>query len=84
MISTVQGDMMHLDCFKNNYFDLVFCPVPVTYIPDVLPVFKECYIVLKTYGNLLFGTVNPLIYLFDYKNMMKVYLKFQINLLLTL
>lgn len=67
MISTVQGDMMHLDCFKNNYFDLVFRPVSVTYIPDVLPVFKECYIVLKTGGNLLFGTVNPLIYLFDYK-----------------
>ncbi len=67
MISTVQGDMMHLECFKNNYFDLVFCPVSVTYIPDVLPVFKECYRVLKTGGNLLFGTVNPLIYLFDYK-----------------
>ena len=68
MISTVQGDMTHLHCFKNNYFDLVFCPVSVTYIPDVLPVFKECYRVLKTGGTFLFGSTNPLIYLFDNKN----------------
>lgn len=67
MISTVQGDMRHLECFKNNYFDLVFCPVSVTYIPDVLPVFRECYRVLKTGGSFLFGAVNPLIYLFNYK-----------------
>lgn len=67
MISTIQGDMRYLDCFKNNYFDLVFCPVSVTYIPDVIPVFKECYRVLKTGGHFLFGTTNPLIYLFNNK-----------------
>lgn len=65
IISTVQGDMRQLNFFKNNYFDLVFCPVSVTYIPDVLPVFSECYRVLKPGGNFLFGSVNPLIYLFD-------------------
>lgn len=67
MISTVHGDMSHLEYFKNNYFDLVFCPVSVTYIPDVIPVFRECYRVLKPGGSFLFGSVNPLIYLFDYK-----------------
>lgn len=67
MISTVQGDMCNLFCFKNNYFDLVFCPVSVTYIPDVIPVFKECYRVLKYGGSFLFGSVNPLVYLFNYK-----------------
>ena len=67
MISMVQGDMTHLECFKDNYFDLVFCPVSVTYIPDVISVFKESYRVLKTGGRFLFGSVNPLIYLFDNK-----------------
>lgn len=67
MISTVQGNMAHLNCFKNNYFDLVFCPISATYVPDVLLVFKECYRVLKPGGNFLFGSVNPLIYLFDDK-----------------
>ena len=47
------------------YFDLIFCPVSVTYIPDVLPVFKESFRVLKNGGKFLFGSVNPLIYLFD-------------------
>ena len=65
IISTIQGEMTHLECFKNNYFDLIFCPVSVTYIPDVLPVFKESFRVLKNGGKFLFGSVNPLIYLFD-------------------
>ncbi len=46
-LKTVQGDMCDLSQFNNNSFDMVYCPVSVTYIPDVLPVFKESYRVLK-------------------------------------
>ncbi|MHB9923677.1 SAM-dependent methyltransferase [Clostridium botulinum] len=62
-LKTVQGDMCDLSQFNNNSFDMVYCPVSVTYIPDVLPVFKESYRVLKKGGLFLFGTVNPFIYL---------------------
>ncbi|WP_243151754.1 class I SAM-dependent methyltransferase [Clostridium sporogenes] len=46
-LKTVHGDMCDLSQFNNNSFDMVYCPVSVTYIPDVLPVFKESYRVLK-------------------------------------
>ncbi|MGJ0907300.1 class I SAM-dependent methyltransferase [Clostridium botulinum] len=64
-LKTVQGDMCDLSQFNNNSFDMVYCPVSVTYIPDVLPVFKESYRVLKKGGLFLFGAVNPFIYLFN-------------------
>ncbi len=66
-LSTIQGDMRDLSVFEDESFDLVYCPVSVTYIPDVIPVFEEVYRVLKNKGSFLFGCVNPLIYLFDYQ-----------------
>lgn len=60
IISTVEGDIVHLKYFKNNHFDLVFFPVSLVYIKDMIPVFKECHRVLKTGGRFLFGCVNPL------------------------
>lgn len=64
-LKTEQGDMCDLSQFKENTFDIIFCPVSVTYIPDVSPVFKESYRVLKHNGLFMFGTVNPYIYLFN-------------------
>lgn len=62
---TVHGDMCDLSQFNNDSFDMIYCPVSVTYIPDVLPVFRESYRVLKKDGLFLFGTTNPFIYLFN-------------------
>ncbi|GAA0734066.1 class I SAM-dependent methyltransferase [Clostridium oceanicum] len=66
-LETIKGNMCDLSRFKENTFDIVFCPVAVTYISDVNPVFKESYRVLKKNGKFMFGTVNPYIYLFDGK-----------------
>lgn len=63
-IKLVKGDMRDLSAFLDGAFDLVFCPVSVTYIPDVLPVFKEVWRVLRPGGQFLFGAPNPFIYIF--------------------
>lgn len=64
-LKTVQGDMCDLSRFGDETFDLVFNPVSNTYIPDSIPVWRECYRVLKKGGTLLAGCVNPYIYIFN-------------------
>ena len=51
--------------FEDERFDLIFHPVSNCYIEDVLPVWKECYRVLKKGGILLAGFDNGLNYVFD-------------------
>lgn len=59
MISTVEGDMTNLEIFKDNFFDMIFCPLSDAYIPDILPIFKECHRILKSGGKFLFSSINP-------------------------
>lgn len=66
----IQGlKIRDLSCFSNEEFDLVFHPVSNTYVPDVLPVWKEAYRVLKNNGVMLAGFVNPFVYIFDSQKM---------------
>jgi len=64
-IRTVLGDMRDLSVFEDESFDLIFHPVSNVFIPDVLPVWREAYRVLRKGGVLLAGFNNPLIYIFD-------------------
>ncbi len=64
-IKTVKSDMANLSMFEDNYFDVIFCPVSLTYVEDTLPVFRECYRVLRVGGSFLLGFTNPHIYIFD-------------------
>jgi SAM-dependent methyltransferase len=63
-IRTVQGFMDDLSAFADRSFDLVFHPVSNCYAPDVLPVWRECFRVLRPGGALLSGFNNPVIYIF--------------------
>ena len=64
-LRTVQGDMRDLSLFANGSFDLVFHPVSNLFVPEVRPVWKEAFRVLRRGGNLLAGFLNPAVYIFD-------------------
>ena len=65
-IRTVEGDMADLAVFGDDSFDLIVHPVSNTFVPDVRPVWREAYRVLREGGVLLAGFANPALYLFDY------------------
>lgn len=64
-IRTELGDMRDLSRFADGSFDLVFHPVSNVFCPDVLPVWRECFRVLRPGGSLLAGFMNPDIFVFD-------------------
>lgn len=64
-IRTVQGDAANLSTFEDASFDLIVHPVSNVFMPDVKPVWREAYRVLRKGGVLLSGFLNPDIYVFD-------------------
>ena len=65
-VQCIQGDMTDLSPFSDGEFDLIFHPVSNVFVPDVVPVWRECYRVLKYGGNLLARFMNPAFFLFDH------------------
>ena len=64
-LTTVLGDMRDLSAFADASFDLVFNPVSNVFCPDLAPVWRECYRVLRPGGELLTGFMNPDVFIFD-------------------
>ncbi len=64
-IRTVQGYMDDLSVFADASFDLIFHPVSNCFAPEILPVWRECFRVLRPGGALLAGFANPVTYIFD-------------------
>jgi len=64
-IRTVLGDMRDLSAFADASFDVVFNPVSNVFCPDVLPVWREAFRVLRPGGVLMAGFLNPDIFIFD-------------------
>lgn len=69
MLNTVEGDMADLSAFESDSFDLAFHPCSNCFVPEVRPVWRECFRVLRSGGSLLAGFANPLRYLFDDERM---------------
>lgn len=65
LIRTVEGDMRDLSVFPDASFDLVVHPVSNLFVPNVRPVWRETYRVLRPGGSLLSGFLNPVTYIFD-------------------
>jgi SAM-dependent methyltransferase len=64
-LCTVLGDMRDLGVFADANFDLVFHPVSNLFCPELGPVWRECFRVLRPGGSLLAGFMNPDLYVFD-------------------
>ncbi len=62
-IHTVEGDMRDLSALADGSFDLVFHPVSNVFVPEIRPVWKEAYRVLRHGGLLLAGFGNPVYFL---------------------
>ena len=64
-IATVLGDMRDLSSLADASFDVVFNPVSNVFCPDLAPVWREAFRVLRPGGTLLTGFLNPDIFIFD-------------------
>jgi SAM-dependent methyltransferase len=65
-VRTVLGDMRDLSAFPDASFDVVFNPVSNVFCPDLAPVWRESFRVLRPGGILMTGFLNPDIFLFDF------------------
>lgn len=65
-LRTVEGDARNLEMFADESYDLIFHPVSNVFIPEIRPVWKEAFRVLRHGGILLAGFMNPVLYIFDF------------------
>ena len=61
----VEGDMADLSMFPAEHFELIVHPTSTMYVPDVRPVWREAFRVLRPGGMLMTGFINPVSYAFD-------------------
>src|SRR5690606_18814003 len=62
-LTTVEGDMRDLSAFASDTFDLIVHPVSNVFVPDVRPVWREAFRVLRPGGAMLAGFCNPVLYI---------------------
>ena len=72
-IKTVQGDMKDLSLFADNSFDLIFNPCSIVFVENVVPVWRECFRVLKPGGVLMTGLINPISFQLDEESLKLIY-----------
>lgn len=65
-LRTVEGDMADLSTFGDASFDFIVHPVSNCFVPDVKPVWREAFRVLRPGGSLISGFMNPIMDSFDY------------------
>lgn len=61
-IKTVLCSMTDLSVFNDETFDIVHQPVSICFVPDITPVYKEVYRVLKKGGLYQVDHINPATY----------------------
>lgn len=64
-IRLVEGDMADLSAFDDASFGLIYNPPSTLFVPDLEPVWRECYRVLQPGGVLMTGFMNPDEFVFD-------------------
>jgi SAM-dependent methyltransferase len=64
-LAAVEGDMANLAMFADGSFDRIVHPVSNVFAPDVRPVWREAYRVLRTGGVLIAAFDNPIVHMVD-------------------
>ncbi len=64
-IATVLGDMRDLSALEPDSFEVIVHPVSNVFCPELAPVWRECFRVLRPGGILMTGFMNPDVYIFD-------------------
>lgn len=64
-LTLLEGDMRDLSALADASFDLIVHPVSNCFVPDVLPVWREAFRVLRRGGVLLAGFINPIAFAID-------------------
>jgi SAM-dependent methyltransferase len=64
-ITTVHGNMADLSAFGDESFDMIVHPPSNCFVPDIRPVWREAYRVLRRGGCLMAGFLNPVEFMFD-------------------
>ena len=59
--------MADLSVFPDETFDLIFNPLSTLFVPDLVPVWRECFRVLRGGGVLMTGFMNPDEFIFDHE-----------------
>jgi SAM-dependent methyltransferase len=58
-LETIQGDMADLSALEDETFGLIVHPCSNCFVPEILPVWRECFRVLRRGGVLMAGFCNP-------------------------
>lgn len=64
-IRTVLGDMRSMTKLGGESFDLIVHPCSNCFVPEIQPVWSECFRVLKAGGSLLAGFLKSVTFIFD-------------------
>jgi len=65
-IRLVEGDMADLSSFADASLDLIVNPPSTLFVPDLAPIWRECFRVLAPGGVLMTGFLNPDEFMFDH------------------
>jgi SAM-dependent methyltransferase len=64
-LRTMEGDMADLSRLGSETFDFIFHPCSNVFVPDINPVWREAYRVLKKGGTIISGFCNPVLFTLD-------------------
>ena len=64
-LTAIEGDMRDLSMLRDSSFDLIVHPCSNLFVPEVRPVWREAFRVLRPGGAMLSGFFNSAFFIFD-------------------